>query len=486
MSFEKISDAVDLSHHLSNVAQARSISPLKGLQKYYGKAGMISLAGGLPHPDYFPFASVGGEALIPSSFSLTASKGYSPISWFWNLFSTKEKTTSFQVLKYPARPDDVNLAQSLQYDMASGLPALQAFIKDFTERVYQPKYSNYATLVHTGNTDGWAKAVLTLCNSGEGVLVDEWTYPSAVAMMSPHNIHPVAIPLDGQGVVGHAMRRLLLEWNETARGIPRYAPHIQTKQSQDLRTPRPHIFYTIPVGQNPTGSTMLAARKQEIYDICVEFDIIIVEDDPYYFLQQATYVPSAERTGAYNTVPEDDVEFLSQLVPSYLKFDRQGRVIRLDTFSKVGHIVATSLSMYFPSHMYVQTVAPGSRLGWFTCNPIFAERLERQSETTTQAPCGFGQINLVFDNHPSFVDIGPEALEMKLWVALAEAGVLFSPGHFFAADSAQGDYARGHFRVSFSNAESDPMSDLGLKSQRGFQHHDEHTADGMLLPLPLG
>jgi aromatic amino acid aminotransferase I len=39
-------------------------------------------------------------------------------------------------------------------------------------------------------------------------------------------------------------------------------------------------------------------------------------------------------------------------------------------------------------------VAPGSRLGWFTCSPLFAERLERQGETTTQAPCGFGQVRL--------------------------------------------------------------------------------------------
>ena len=38
-----------------------------------------------------------------------------------------------------------------------------------------------------------------------------------------------------------------------------------------------------------------------------------------------------------------------------------------------------------------QTVAPGVRLGWFTCNPMFAERLERQGETSTQSPCGLGQ-----------------------------------------------------------------------------------------------
>ncbi|KAG6854756.1 hypothetical protein C0991_001183 [Blastosporella zonata] len=222
MSLEKLFDAVDLSHHLSDIARARSVSPLKGLQKYYGKAGIISLAGGLPHPDYFPFASVGGEALAPNSFSLTASKENSSMSWLWGLFSTKEKSTSFHVPKYPTKPGDVNLAQSLQYGMASGLPSLQVFIKEFTKEVYQPGYSNYTTLVHTGNTDGWAKAALTLCNPGEGVLVDEWTYPSAVAMMSPHGIRPVAVPLDGQGINGDAMRCLLLGWDETIRGMPRY------------------------------------------------------------------------------------------------------------------------------------------------------------------------------------------------------------------------------------------------------------------------
>lgn len=30
-------------------------------------------------------------------------------------------------------------------------------------------------------------------------------------------------------------------------------------------------------------------------------------------------------------------------------------------------------------------------MGWMTCNPKFAEKLEQQGETTTQQPCGFGQ-----------------------------------------------------------------------------------------------
>ena len=30
-------------------------------------------------------------------------------------------------------------------------------------------------------------------------------------------------------------------------------------------------------------------------------------------------------------------------------------------------------------------------MGWFTCNPTFAEWLLRQGQTSTQAPCGLGQ-----------------------------------------------------------------------------------------------
>jgi len=118
---------------------------------------------------------------------------------------------------------------------------------------------------------------------------------------------------------------------------------------------------------------MGATRKKAIYEVCVKFDVIIVEDDPYFFLQVGEYVPLSRRSESLQVSSDDEeADFINSLVPSFLKFDYQGRVIRLDTFSK--------------------TIAPGSRLGWFTCNPLFAERLERIAETSTQAPCGFGQV----------------------------------------------------------------------------------------------
>jgi DNA-binding transcriptional MocR family regulator len=65
-------------------------------------------------------------------------------------------------------------------------------------------------------------------------------------------------------------------------------------------------------------------------------DLIIAEDDPYFFLQIGEYVPKSHRKADGEPIQGGDVaSFVASLVPTYLKFDTQGRVIRMDTFSKV-------------------------------------------------------------------------------------------------------------------------------------------------------
>jgi aromatic amino acid aminotransferase I / 2-aminoadipate transaminase len=97
-------------------------------------------------------------------------------------------------------------------------------------------------------------------------------------------------------------------------------------------------------------------------------DIIIVEDDPYYFLQYPPFVPGASPSALQKQEPDD---FLASLVPSFLRFDHQGRVIRLESFSK--------------------TMFPGLRLGYFVANALFTERLLRATEVETQDPGGLSQ-----------------------------------------------------------------------------------------------
>jgi aromatic amino acid aminotransferase I / 2-aminoadipate transaminase len=69
--------------------------------------------------------------------------------------------------------------------------------------------------------------------------------------------------------------------------------------------------------------------------------------------------------------PASEKEFLDSLIPSYIRIDVDGRVLRCDSFSKV--------------------IAPGSRAGWVTAAPIFIERLTRHTEVGTQATSGWAQ-----------------------------------------------------------------------------------------------
>ena len=107
---------------------------------------------------------------------------------------------------------------------------------------------------------------------------------------------------------------------------------------------------------------------------------MIVEDDPYWYLQfpsaatlesQARGTPLPAAAPIHKFGKSSGFPFLDSLVPSYLNFDYEGRVIRLDTFSK--------------------TCAPGCRLGWITAQPAIVERILRITETSTQQPSGFVQ-----------------------------------------------------------------------------------------------
>lgn len=94
-------------------------------------------------------------------------------------------------------------------------------------------------------------------------------------------------------------------------------------------------------------------RRKEIYKLCQKYDIMIIEDDPYWYLQYPSAIAANIASGK-TTKPADmphdaskkssGFDFLDSLVPSYLAVDIDGRVVRLDTFSK--------------------TIAPGCRMGW--------------------------------------------------------------------------------------------------------------------------
>ena len=98
---------------------------------------------------------------------------------------------------------------------------------------------------------------------------------------------------------------------------------------------------------------MPLSRKQEIYQLAVEHDMIILEDDPYYYMQF------------------DD----SNRVESFYSIDGKsldgGRVIRFDSLSKL--------------------LSSGIRIGFVTGPSELIERIELHSQSTTLHTSGISQ-----------------------------------------------------------------------------------------------
>ena len=81
----------------------------------------------------------------------------------------------------------------------------------------------------------------------------------------------------------------------------------------------------ISCSQNPTGSTLCLERRRKIYQVARDWDIIILEDDPYFFLQYDLDInqTTIECHGFTHAMAE--------ILPrSFLSMDYDGRVVRLD------------------------------------------------------------------------------------------------------------------------------------------------------------
>lgn len=49
-----------------------------------------------------------------------------------------------------------------------------------------------------GSTDGFHKIVELLCEHGDGILVESFTYPSALETGWPMGVRPVTVEIDGE------------------------------------------------------------------------------------------------------------------------------------------------------------------------------------------------------------------------------------------------------------------------------------------------
>ena len=333
---------------LSEESSSRQGNSLKGAAKFLGEPGLISLGGGLPSSEYFPFDSLSAKVPTPP---------------YWTEAETHTSGTTLVAgkhdLAYEKSIYDVSTA--FNYGQGSGSAQILRFVTEHTEIVHNPPYSDWNCTMTVGSTSALDMALRMFTSRGDVILSEEYTFATAVETAAPMGVKVVGVPMDEQGLLATGLDEILNTWDEKGRGAP-----------------KPFVLYTVPSGQNPTGATQGEQRRRDIYAVAQKHDLYIFEDEPYYFLQMQPYLGQGQPEAP---LPKSREEFLESLIPSLLSMDVDGRVMRMDSFSKV--------------------IAPGFRVGWITASEEVVQQYTKHADVSTQGPSGLSQLMLfkLLDEH---------------------------------------------------------------------------------------
>jgi 2-aminoadipate transaminase len=262
----------DVSRLYSDRAGKMRKSVIRELLKVTQDPEIISFAGGLPNPRSFPVKEL--EGILDYVM-----ENHGPVA--------------------------------LQYGTTQGLTNLREAI---AERSHKDGID--ATSDNVIITSGSQQALDTIgkifLNPGDTAICGLPTYLGGINAFRSYEGNLQGIPLDEDG-----MRVDLLE------------EKIKELLKNEIT---PKFIYTVPTFQNPAGVIMPESRRKELINIANEYDLVIVEDDPYGKLR-----------------------YDSQPVKPIKAFDDEGRVIYMSTFSKI--------------------LSPGFRLAWTIASPELTRKM---------------------------------------------------------------------------------------------------------------
>jgi 2-aminoadipate transaminase len=254
-------------------------SEIRELLKVTQDPEIISFAGGLPSPDSFPIENLKGIV--------------------------------HDVLKKYGN-------KALQYGTTKGLKELREFI---AERSYKDGIENISEdniIITSGSQQALDTVGKLFLNPGDIALVGLPTYLGGINAFKAYESNLLGIPLDKDGMIPDILEDKIKEL------------------LKDDITPK--FIYTVPTFQNPAGVVMSESRRKKLIDISNEYDLIVIEDDPYTKLNY-------------------DADHFKPIK----SYDDIGNVIFMSTFSKI--------------------LSPGFRLAW----TISSDKLSRKMEICKQA-----------------------------------------------------------------------------------------------------
>ncbi len=253
--------------------QASEIRELLAIIKQ--RQDVISLAGGVPDPRTFPT-----DYLAKITYDIIKNKG----------------------------------TYALQYSETKGILEVREMLSEFLYKARGIVVDAENVIITTGSQQGLDLIARALIDPGDVVITENPSYLAALGAFKIRGAELVGIKIDKNG-----MRTDILE--DTIKKL--------VKEGKKIK-----FIYTIPVAQNPAGTTMPPERKKHLIEIANQYDILVLEDDPYSYF-----------------VFDDTVD-----IRPVKTWDTEDRVIYMSTISKI--------------------LAPGLRIGWIAAPKMLTRKLE--------------------------------------------------------------------------------------------------------------
>lgn len=181
-----------------------------------------------------------------------------------------------------------NPVSALVYGVSEGYEPLRKTVKEWLKRRENVGTNDDTVIITAGGTQVMDIATRILTSEGDTVICEEPSFVGSLNCFRSHGLKLAGVPIDDDGMNIDALEKVIKE------------------------NPNAKFIYTIPNFQNPGGTTLSLEKRKRMYELALENDLVIVEDNPYGNLR----------------VAGDDV-------PAIKSFDSKGIVIYAGSFSKI-------------------------------------------------------------------------------------------------------------------------------------------------------
>jgi DNA-binding transcriptional MocR family regulator len=179
-----------------------------------------------------------------------------------------------------------------------------------------------------GSQQGLDLVTRVFCDPGDVIVAEAPSYVGALGVFRAYQADVVHVEMDDDGLVPDALAAAFAALEASGRTAK--------------------LLYTVPNFHNPAGTTLAAARRPQILQICRRAGVLVIEDNPYGLL-------------GFDQAPQ-----------RALRADDPDNVVYLGSFSK--------------------TFAPGFRVGWVLAPPAVRAKLVLAAEAAVLCPSAFAQL----------------------------------------------------------------------------------------------